>query len=352
MFFNSAIFAQNPIFMIRFLENYSLKKHNSFGIDARAKYFFEFTDPVDLHIFLTENRSWQEDKLLVLGEGSNILFLDDFDGLVLHPKIPGIKTVNEDRNHYWIEVGAGENWDELVDFAVNYDFGGIENLSFIPGKVGAAPVQNIGAYGQEVGNVVEKVIGYDMEKLVPVEYSAEECAFSYRNSIFKQQLKGKFVITSVVFRLEKFPEFNLNYGQLEENVKAKGEVSLENVRRAVIEIRKAKLPAVEEIGNAGSFFKNPVVDAAFAEHLKAKHADLPLYPAPEGKKKLAAGWLIEQAGWKGARDGAVGVHKNQALILVNHGTASGREVFDFSEKIKASVFDRFGVQLQREVNCI
>ena len=338
--------------MIRFLENYTLKKHNSFGIDAKAKYFFEFTDPADLHIFLNENKSWKEEKLLVLGEGSNILFLDDFDGLVIHPKVPGIKTVNEDRNNYWIEVGAGENWDELVDFTVTYNFGGIENLSLIPGKVGAAPVQNIGAYGQEVGNVVEKVIGYDLEKQMPVEYSAEECAFSYRNSIFKNQLKGKFIITSVVFRLEKFPEFNLKYGQLEEKVKAKGEVSIQSIRDAVIEIRNAKLPAVEEIGNAGSFFKNPVVDVAFAETLKAVHGDMPVYAASEGKVKLAAGWLIEKSGWKGVREGNVGVHDKQALILVNYGGASGREIFDFSEKVKASVFNKFGVALEREVNCV
>ena len=338
--------------MIRFFENYSLKEYNTFGIDAKAKYFFEFTDPVDLHIFLNDNQTWKEEKLIVLGEGSNILFLNDFDGLVIHPKVPGIKTINEDRNNYWVEVGAGENWDEFVDFAVTYNLGGIENLSLIPGKVGAAPVQNIGAYGQEVCSVVEKVIGYDLDKQMPGEFSAEECRFAYRDSIFKSYLKNKFIITSVVFRLEKFPEFNLKYGYLEEKVKEKGDATLQNIRAAVIEIRNSKLPQVTELGNAGSFFKNPVVDASLAEKLKVKYESLPVYNAPGGLIKLAAGWLIEQAGWKGVREGNVGVHDKQALVLVNHGNATGKEVWDFSEKIKNSVSVKFGVELEREVNCI
>lgn len=338
--------------MIRFFENYSLRDHNTFGIDAKAKYFFEFTDPVDLHIFLNDNQSWKEEKLIVLGEGSNILFLKDFDGLVIHPKVPGIKTVNEDRNNYWIEVGAGENWDEFVDFAVTYNLGGIENLSLIPGKVGAAPVQNIGAYGQEVCNVVEKVIGYDLEKQIPGEFSVDECRFAYRNSIFKSYLKNKFIITSVVFRLEKFPEFKLGYGDLESKVKEKGDVNLHTIREAVIDIRSSKLPDVKELGNAGSFFKNPVVEASLAEQLKSEFETLPVYSAGEGKAKLAAGWLIEQAGWKGLREGNVGVHEKQALVIVNHGNASGKDVWDFSEKIKCSVIEKFGVELEREVNCI
>jgi len=349
---NSSIFAAKYSFMIRFFEDYSLKEHNTFGIDAKAKYFFEFTDPVDLHIFLNDNQSWKNEKLIVLGEGSNILFLDDFDGLVIHPKVPGIKTVNEDRNNYWVEVGAGENWDEFVDFAVTYNLGGIENLSLIPGKVGAAPVQNIGAYGQEVCSVVEKVIGYDLEKQIPGEFSAEECRFAYRDSIFKSYLKNKFIITSVVFRLEKFPEFNLKYGYLEEKVKEKGDATLQNIREAVIEIRNSKLPQVKELGNAGSFFKNPVVDSALAEKLKAGYEDLPVYNTHSGLVKLAAGWLIERAGWKGVRECNVGVHDKQALVLVNHGNATGKEVWDFSEKIKNSVSEKFGVELEREVNCI
>ena len=338
--------------MIRFFENYSLKEHNTFGIDVKAKYFFEFTDPVDLHVFLNDNKSWKDEKMLVLGEGSNILFLNDFDGLVIHSKVPGIKTLNEDRNNYRLEVGAGETWDEFVDFAVTYNLGGIENLSLIPGKVGAAPVQNIGAYGQEVCNVVEKVIGYDLEKQMPGEFSAEECRFAYRDSIFKSYLKNKFIITSVIFRLEKFPVFNLKYGQLEQKVKEKGDVTLQTIREAVIEIRNSKLPQVKDIGNAGSFFKNPVVKKEVADRLKTGYENLPVYPVTDEKVKLAAGWLIEKAGWKGMREGNVGVYQKQALVLVNHGNARGKEIWDFSEKIKVSVFEKFGIELEREVNCI
>jgi len=338
--------------MIRFFENHSLKAHNTFGVDAKAKFFFEFTDQSDLAIFLTENESWKEERLIVLGQGSNILFLNDFDGLVIHPKVPGIKTVNEDRNHFWIEVGAGEIWDEFVEFCVTYNLGGVENLSLIPGTVGAAPVQNIGAYGQEVCNVVEKITGYDLEEQRSAEYSADQCRFAYRDSIFKSYLKNKFIITSVVFRLDKFPEFNLKYDQVEQKVKEKGDPTLQSIREAVIEIRSSKLPDVKEIGNVGSFFKNPVVDAAVAEKLKHTFDTVPVYMAPDGKVKLAAGWLIEQAGWKGKREGDAGVHDKQALVLVNHGNATGNDIFRFSEKIKLSVLDKFGVELEREVNCI
>jgi len=338
--------------MIRFFENYSLKDHNTFGIDAKAKYFFEFTEVQDLAVFLRDNRSWRDEKLIVLGEGSNILFLNDFDGLVIHPKVPGIFSVHEDRQCEWIEAGAGELWDDLVEYAVAYGLGGVENLSLIPGKVGAAPVQNIGAYGQEVCAVVEKVKGFDLEKEEIIEFKAEECRFAYRDSVFKSHLKNRFIITSVVFRLEKFPEFKLGYGDLEAKVKEKGDVNLHTIRKAVIEIRSSKLPDVKELGNAGSFFKNPVVEASLAERLKAEFETLPVYPAGEGKAKLAAGWLIEQAGWKGVREGNVGVHEKQALVLVNHGNATGKEVWDFSEKIKQSVYAKFGVELEREVNCV
>ncbi|MEN8118533.1 MAG: UDP-N-acetylmuramate dehydrogenase [Bacteroidota bacterium] len=338
--------------MIRFFENHSLKPYNTFGVDAKAKYFFEFTEVEDLHEFLNSNKSWQDEKMIVLGEGSNILFRDDFNGLIIRPNVPGIYSVYEDREHEWLEVGAGEIWDEFVQHAVTYRLGGIENLSLIPGTVGAAPVQNIGAYGQEVCNVVEKVKGYDLEKGEPGEYSAEECRFAYRDSIFKSYRKNKFIITSVIFRLKKFPEFNLKYGLLEEKVKKRGEVSLHNIRQSVIDIRQSKLPDVKELGSAGSFFKNPVVDAGVAEKLKKQHADIPVYPAENGKAKLAAGWLIEQAGWKGYRNGDAAVHHQQALVLVNHGNATGKDIFNLSEKIKQSVFEKFGVKLDREVNCV
>ncbi len=338
--------------MIRFEENYSLKNHNTFGIESLAKFFFEFTDVSDLSVFLNSNKSFSEEKILVIGEGSNILFLKDFEGLVIHPNIPGIHVVKEDRQNIWIEAGAGEVWDEFVQYAVDYQLGGIENLSLIPGSVGAAPVQNIGAYGHEVCDVIEKVKAYDLENNIPVEFNAGECEFEYRNSIFKRKFKNKLIITSVVFRLEKFPEFVLNYGQVEEKVKEKGEVNLSNIRNAVIEIRRSKLPEVNDLANAGSFFKNPVVEKELAEQLKQKYENIPLYPTKNNKVKLAAGWLIEKAGWKGVREADVGVHKNQALVLVNYGNATGQKIFDFSEKIKQSVFTKFGVELEREVNCV
>jgi len=338
--------------MIRFSENYSLKRHNTFGIDARAKYFFEFTEPDDLLVFLSANKSLKEEKLIVIGEGSNILYLNDFDGVVIHPNIPGIQIVKEDRQNIWMEVGAGEVWDEFVQYAVDFGLGGIENLSLIPGSVGAAPVQNIGAYGQEVGNVVAQVKGFDLNTRLNRDFSKEQCEFGYRSSIFKSSLKDRFIITTVVFKLEKFPELILNYGQVEEKAKLKGEINLKTIREAIIEIRQSKLPDIKELGNAGSFFKNPEVDSKFAEQLKSRFENIPVYPAKNGKTKLAAGWLIEKAGWKGVREGEVGVHEKQALVLVNYGNATGQQIYNLSEKIKQSVFEKFGVELEREVNCV
>lgn len=347
----SIIFAQK-LNMIRFVEDYSLKNHNSFGIDAKARYFFEFTEMEDLDVFLRSNSSWKEEKILLLGEGSNILFLQDFEGLVIHPKIPGIEVIREDRQYTWVEVGAGEVWDEFVQYCVDQGLGGVENLAFIPGTVGAAPVQNIGAYGQELADVVESVKGFDLEKKEFVEYSQAACQFSYRNSIFKQDLKNRFIILSVVFKLDKFPSFNLGYQMLESKVNEQGEVNLRNIKKAVTEIRAAKLPDVSELGSAGSFFKNPVVDEVTATTIEAGFPNMPKYSAGEGKVKLAAGWLIEKCGWKGFRDKHVGVHEKQALVLVNYDDATGSEIYDLSEKIKNSVQEKFGIELEREVNCI
>lgn len=338
--------------MIHFSENYSLKPHNTFNIEARAKFFFEFTEIQDLKVFLESNTTWKEEKLLIIGEGSNILFLNDFDGLVIHPNIPGLYPTKEDRNHIWIQVGAGEIWDEFVKYCVDAQLGGVENLSLIPGTVGAAPVQNIGAYGQEVRNVIETVKAFDLEAQKEVEFSNAECGFSYRNSIFKRELKNKILITSVIFKLNKFPEFRLDYSKLEEKVNERGEVNLENIKQAVIEIRSSKLPDVKELGSAGSFFKNPEVDIETAEKMEVQFGEMPVYQSVPGKVKLAAGWLVENAGWKGYRKGDVGVHDKQALVLVNYGNASGKEIFALSEEIKLSVLDKFGIDLEREVNCI
>jgi UDP-N-acetylmuramate dehydrogenase len=338
--------------MIRLFENYSLKPHNTFNIEAKARYFFEFTEIDDLKQFISSDNISKENKILIIGEGSNILFLEDFDGLVIHPNIPGIWQVKEDRQNIWIEVGAGEIWDEFVKYCVEMQLGGVENLSLIPGTVGAVPVQNIGAYGQEVANVIETVKGFDLEINEMIEFSNKECEFGYRDSLFKRLLKNRYVITSVVFKLDKFPEFRLDYSNLEEKVNQRGGVNLENIKSAVDEIRSSKLPDVKELGSAGSFFKNPVVDINLAEEIEANFGEIPVYLAGEGKVKIAAGWLVEKCGWKGFREGDVGVHEKQALVLVNYGKASGRDIYNLSEKIRQSVLDKFGIELEREVNCI
>lgn len=338
--------------MIRSYTDYSLRKHNSFGINATAGFYFEFTEPEDLEAFQSTNANWTNAPVLILGEGSNLLFVNDFPGLVICPNVPGIKVVHEDRNNIWLEVGAGVVWDNLVEYAVYNGWGGIENLSLIPGKVGAAAVQNIGAYGMEIQNQIESVTGFDLETRTEYTIESSECQYAYRNSIFKNQLKDRFVITSVVFKLDKFPEFVLNYGDLKAETEKLGNINLQNVRNAVIGIRESKLPDPKVYGNAGSFFKNPIVESSLAEQLLAENHQMPHYPAPEGKTKLAAGWLIEQCGWKGFRRGDAGVHEKQALVLVNYGNATGKEIYDLSKEICQSVQNKFGVELEREVNVI
>ena len=338
--------------MIRSLTNYSLKRHHTFGTEATTKYYFEFTETDDLNQFLATNKNWPELPILILGEGSNLLFVNDFDGLVINPNIPGIKIVREDRNTIWLEAGSGVVWDQLVEYAVFNNWGGIENLSLIPGNVGAAAVQNIGAYGMEIQNQIESVTGIDLETLQEYTIEKADCKFAYRDSIFKNELKNRFIITSVVFKLDKFPEFILNYGDLKAETEKQGAVNLRTIRQTVIRIRESKLPDPKVMGNAGSFFKNPVIETKLAEQLKATNPTLPVYPASEGKSKLAAGWLIEQCGWKGFRRGDAGVHDKQALVLVNYGNASGKEIFELSEEIKQSVQEKFGVKLEREVNVI
>lgn len=338
--------------MVRFLENISLKEYNTFGIEAKARYFFECTDLVDLKEFLLSDQSQGAKNILILGGGSNWLFTRDFEGLVIRPNIPGIRIVREDRQQVWIEAGAGEVWDELVEYCVSYGFGGLENLSAIPGSVGAAPVQNIGAYGVEAGNCIESVTGLDFETMEERTIPDRECRFGYRDSIFKNELKGRFIIGSVVFRLEKFPEFNLGYGEVEKEVKNLGEVSLSNIRRAIVNIRGAKLPDYRETGNAGSFFKNPVVSNDKIEELKVEFPCIPVYPSGSGTSKIAAGWLIDQCGWRGFREGDAGVHPKQALVLVNYGSATGTEILNLAKKIIVSVEENLGIRLSPEVNIL
>ncbi|HKJ41062.1 MAG TPA: UDP-N-acetylmuramate dehydrogenase, partial [Sunxiuqinia sp.] len=312
--------------MIRFSEDFSLKNYNTFGVVAKARFFFEFTEAEDLYTFLQANDSWHDEKIFLLGGGSNLLFVGDFNGLMIHPNVPGASVIRETRNQVWLEVGAGENWDKFVDYCVQSEYYGLENLSLIPGTVGAAPVQNIGAYGVEVKDFVDTVNGFDLKTMTNYSVPAEECQFAYRDSVFKHELKNRFIVTSVVFRLEKFADFKLEYGHLKAEVEKRGMLTQQAVRDAVIAIRQSKLPDPEELGNAGSFFKNPVIDNSEAMHLQAEHPDMPVYDAGNGKNKLAAGWLIDQCGWKGYREGDAGVHEKQALVLVNYGKATGQEI--------------------------
>jgi UDP-N-acetylmuramate dehydrogenase len=337
--------------MIRYFDNFDLKPYNTFAINAKASSFFEFTEIEDLLDFIG-NKQMPSD-FLVIGGGSNLLFINDFNGLIIYPNIPGISVQREDRNHVYVEAGAGVKWDDLVDYAVKYNFGGVENLSDIPGKVGASPVQNIGAYGVEVKDCICSVKGVFVETGQQFEFLNKDCKFGYRDSIFKNELKNKIVVTSVTYKLDKFPEFNLEYGALKKEVESKGEVNLQNVRQAVIQIRGSKLPDPAVLGNAGSFFKNPVVEQETVDRLKSEFSNLPVYESQEaGKLKVAAGWLIDQCGWKGYREGNVGVHQDQALVLVNYGNAAGREIIDLANKIQNSVFDKFGISISPEVNVI
>ena len=327
-------------------ENISLKQYNTFGIDVRAKRFSSFEDVEDLK----EIRA-VDDPLLVLGGGSNILLTNDFNGWVLKNNISGIKKLFEDDKEVIIQVGAGENWHQFVMHCVDNGYGGVENLSLIPGNTGASPMQNIGAYGVEVKDVFHELQAYHLNDKALVNFSAGDCAFGYRESVFKNKYKGQFIITHVSFRLSKQPKLHLEYGAIRQELERMDihEPSTREVSQAVINIRKSKLPDPAVIGNAGSFFKNPVIDSETFEHLKNNYPSIPSFPAGD-KIKLAAGWLIEQCGWKGFRKNHVGCYEKQALVLVNYGHATGKEVYDLSEEILQSVKEKFGVELEREVN--
>ncbi|MDA1268817.1 MAG: UDP-N-acetylmuramate dehydrogenase [Bacteroidetes bacterium] len=333
-------------------ENISLKPFTTFGIDKKAKFFVRVGSMIELKsAFLVAKE--KRIPVLILGGGSNILLTQDVEGLVIKLEIKGIQVVKEEAHHLWIEVGAGEVWHDLVLHCIDKDWAGLENLSLIPGTVGASPMQNIGAYGVELKDVFHSLQAMNRETLEVHSFDSEACQFGYRESIFKQTLKNQYVITSVTFHLSKAPEFHLEYGAIKEVLQANGiqHPSLREVSEAVIQIRQSKLPDPKEIGNAGSFFKNPTISSNQFEELRALHPTLPGYSNPEGVK-VAAGWLIEQAGWKGKRIGHVGVHAKQALVLVNYGEGSGEDIKQLSQQIQTSVFDKFGIQLQPEVNFI
>ena len=338
--------------MFRLSENISLKDYNTFGIEANARYFLTFDSSDDLIDFFTSNRDFLKEERLILGGGSNLLFVSDFNGLIIYPDVRGIRIISESDQMVEVEVGAGEIWDDFVALCVEKGWGGTENLSLIPGNVGAVPVQNIGAYGAEAESIIINVNGVNLDTLEKKSITGNECNFEYRNSIFKTQLKGKFVVTSVVFRLLKNPSYVLTYGVLKTELERVGEVNLKSVRNAVISIRESKLPDPKEIGNAGSFFKNPIVDKGIAEEIEQKNGGVPIYPVGKDKVKIAAGWLIEKAGWKGKSIGNVAVYDKQALVIVNKGNATGNDIYMFSREIHTDVYSKFGIELEPEVNII
>jgi UDP-N-acetylmuramate dehydrogenase len=336
--------------MFTFSENLSLKSYNTFGIPVNARYFLSIEAPGDLKNFFSQHPELLKEEILVLGGGSNLLFLHDFRGLVIYPQIEGIKTLSESEEEVKIEAGAGENWDDFVNKCVAEGWGGVENLSLIPGNVGAVPVQNIGAYGVEAESVILKVNAINLKDFSFRCFSNSECQFGYRKSIFKNELKNQYLITSVVFRLKKNAELNYSYGALETELNATGTYTLKGLRQAVIAVRESKLPDPKVIGNAGSFFKNPVITADLGKGLKQQYPGIPLYACENGRFKISAGWLIEQAGWKGKSLGNAAVHDKQALVLVNKGNATGSEILELSHLIRGDIFSKFGIQLEPEVN--
>ena len=335
-------------------ENISLKPFNTFGIDTKANYFARFNNAAELEALLADKRYQNARDKIILGGGSNILFTRNIDGIVVKNEINGIETVHEDAAHVYVRSGAGENWHGLVMHCVKNGFAGMENLSLIPGNVGASPMQNIGAYGVEVKDIFHQLEAYHLQGKTTVRFSVEDCAFGYRESVFKRKYKGQFVITSVTFRLHKQPVFNTSYGAIQQELEKMGvkELSIGAISQAVINIRSSKLPDPKEVGNAGSFFKNPQVAKTHFAALQNEFPAIPSFPFDEQTVKVPAGWLIEQCGWKGFRRGDAGCYSKQALVLVNYGVAKGEEIYRLSEEILQSVKEKFGVELEREVNIL
>jgi UDP-N-acetylmuramate dehydrogenase len=331
-------------------QNFSLQPYNSFGIKAMAKQFAVFNHIDQLPTLL--NQKTPNDPLLILGGGSNVLFTKDFDGCVLKNEIMGVEQVAEDEDFYYVRVGAGENWHQFVLHCLQQHWAGVENLSLIPGNVGAGPMQNIGAYGVELKDVFHELRAFHLQHHVLQTFDLAACAFGYRESVFKKTLKNQFCIVDVTFKLRKTPVLNTSYGAIAKELEKMGvqTPSIQNISQAVINIRSSKLPDPKQIGNAGSFFKNPTVSNLVFLDLLQQYPQMPNYPQANGQVKLAAGWLIEQCGWKGYRKGDAGCHSQQALVLVNHGQATGNEIAELSDAIIQSVNKKFNIELEKEVN--
>lgn len=330
--------------------NFDLIDHNTFHINAFAQNFARFQDSNELKNLLIE---FDDVPVLILGGGSNILFTKNVAGLVLHNQVKGIEIINETDSEVWIRSGAGETWHDLVLYCVSKNFGGLENLSLIPGSVGASPMQNIGAYGVEVKDVFYELDAFHLKEKYTRTFIADECKFGYRESIFKNELKGQFVIMNVTYRLFKNSVFNISYGPVEKQLEAMNiqQLSVKAVSDAVIAIRKSKLPDPSVLGNAGSFFKNPIIGLGQFNELKERNPSIPNFAALNGIK-IPAAWLIEQCGFKGLRRGDVGCYEKQPLVIVNYGGATGSDIFSFSEGIIKKVKNTFGIELHREVNVV
>ncbi len=332
-------------------QDISLQSYNTFGIDVNAKLFAEYKS-VDELIEIIQTDEFQSNRLLHIGGGSNLLFTNDFDGIILHSKINELEILSENDDEVILRVGAGIVWDDFVEYAVQNKYYGVENLSLIPGEVGAAAVQNIGAYGVEIKDYIESVEYFNISTKELEKLSNAACNYEYRNSIFKNELKGKAIITYVNIRLKKSEHYTLNYAHLQKAVEQRGALSLKNVRNTIIEIRQSKLPDPAKLGNGGSFFMNPIVDKHKFNAIYKDYPNMPYYQMQNDNIKIPAGWLIEQCGFKGKRFGNVGVYEKQALVLVNYGNAKGQEIADLSKLIQSEVRKHFDIELIPEVNII
>lgn len=336
---------------MRRYENYSLLAHNTFGMDVRAALFFEYDTVEELQTFLQSDDFAHRNRYIHIGSGSNLLFEGDYRGIVMHSALHTLEVVEESDAHVLVRVGSGYVWDDFVAHCVAQGWAGVENLSAIPGEVGASAVQNIGAYGVEVRDVIARVEAMALDGTTRT-FTNEECGYGYRDSVFKRELRGQYIITHVTYRLEKSPTYRLDYGDLRARVEACGEPTLKAVREAVTAIRDSKLPDPRVLGNAGSFFTNPVIPRAQYEALKEKYPNMPSYPIDEERVKVPAGWLIDHAEWKGKALGRAAVHDRQALVLVNLGGATGKEVMTLAERVCEDVFNKYGIRITPEVNFI
>ena len=338
--------------MTKIYTNFSLKNFNTFGIEAKARQYVAVDSVAELKSVLKQH---QDEKKFILGGGSNMLLTQDIDALVIHIDLKGKKVIQENEDYVWVECQAGENWHEFVLWTLAQNYGGLENMSLIPGNVGTTPVQNIGAYGAEIKDTMTSCEAIKIDTFETKTFSNSDCHFGYRESIFKQEAKDQYIITSVVFQLTKRNHtINTGYGDIQSEL-SKKEIenpTIQDVSNAVIAIRKSKLPDPKDLGNSGSFFKNPILLKSDFEKIHVQFPDMKYYDVSETEVKVPAGWLIEQAGFKGKRFGDAGIHKNQALVLVNYGNATGQEILAVSKDIQKTIYEKFGIQIEAEVNVI